>query len=118
MFFRLLLLFMVFSTASLPALAGETATGDQITRAISGNTVEGTWHETSPYSTYFAPDGALRGTNGGGKWFVLNDSLCFQSDEVNVSCWQVEIAGPFVAWVNQGEVLGSGAIVSGNPRGH
>lgn len=66
---------------SFPALSGDFLSGDQITKAFSGKTIQ--WEhmfKDKSGKSYFSTDGKLTGIKNSsireGKWHVENDELC------------------------------------------
>lgn len=109
----------VASTAILltgPTWAAGTATGEQITAAISGNTVQGSMITSGAYTEFYGADGVIKGKDYSGKWRVNADTMCFQYGTDPEACWQVKIDGDQVTWVKGGKDDGTGTIVKGNPN--
>ncbi len=98
------------------ALAGATATGDQISAAISGNTVQGSMIASGAYTEFYGKDGVIKGKDYTGKWRVNGDDMCFQYGQDPEACWQVKLQGDQVTWVKDGKDNGTGTIVKGNPN--
>jgi hypothetical protein len=98
------------------ALAGATASGDQINAAISGNTVQGSMIASGAYTEFYGADGVIKGKDYAGKWRVSGDTMCFQYGEDPEACWQVKLEGDHVTWVKDGKDDGTGTIVKGNPN--
>lgn len=94
----------------------EMAKGDQITAAISGNSIQGNMDASGPYSEYYGADGTVFGKDYKAKWSVEGDTMCWVYDGSPKDCWGVEIASDQVKWVKDGKAQGSGTIVSGNPN--
>ena len=103
--------------AAAPALAADLASGDQITAAISGNTVQGSMIDAGAYTEFYDADGSIKGEGYGGKWTVEGDEMCFDYGE-GASCWGVRIDGDMVTWVKDGKDDGTGTIVAGNPNNY
>ncbi len=68
------------------AWAADPATGDQITAAISGNTVQGSMVASGPYAEFYGEDGIIKGKDYTGKWRVEADTMCFQYGTDPESC--------------------------------
>jgi len=98
------------------ALAGATATGEQISAAISGNTVQGSMIASGAYTEFYSADGVIKGKDYTGKWRVDGDRMCFAYGTDPEGCWQVRLAGSEVTWVKDGKDDGTGTIVAGNPN--
>lgn len=106
----------VLLAVSGQASAGATATGDQITAAISGNTVQGSMIASGAYTEFYGADGVIKGKDYAGKWRVSGDTMCFQYGQDPESCWTVRLDGDQVTWVKDGKDDGTGTIVKGNPN--
>ena len=98
-----------------PSFAQDMATGDAITAAISGNTVQGSMLTSGAYTEFYGTDGVIKGKDYSGKWTVDADKMCFDYGEA-ITCYGVRIAGDQVTWVADGKDDGTGAIVPGNPN--
>jgi hypothetical protein len=105
-------------TLAASATAAETATGEQISAAISGNTVQGSMIATGAYTEFYAADGVIKGKDYTGKWRVNGDAMCFQYGSDPENCWQVRLDGDQVTWVKDGKDDGTGTLVKGNPNNH
>ena len=101
---------------SVNALAGTGATGDQISAAISGNTVQGSMIASGAYTEFYGADGVIKGKDYTGRWRVNGDTMCFQYGQDPEACRQVKIDGDQVTWVKDGKNDGTGTIVKGNPN--
>ena len=99
-----------------PALADTHATGDQITAAIAGNTVQGSMTTSGAYTEFYAADGAIRGKDYAGSWTVEGDKMCFAYGADPATCFGVRIAGDQVIWVGATGDEGTGTILPGNPN--
>jgi hypothetical protein len=102
---------------SSPAFAQETATGDQITAAITGNTVIGSMSASGAYTEFYAADGTIKAADYSGKWAVEGDKMCFTYGEDPATCWAVTVQGDQVTWLVNGVAEGTGTIQPGNPNG-
>lgn len=100
-----------------PAFAQDLATGEQISAAVSGNTVMGSMSTTGAYAEYYAPDGAIRAADYSGKWWVEANTMCFTYGEDAPTCWGMRLAGDQVTWIVNGAAEGTGTILAGNPNG-
>jgi len=98
-----------------PALAAST--GDQIRAAIAGNTVQGNMDASGPYAEFYAADGAIKGKDYTGQWSVEGDAMCFVYQDTPKMCWNVEINGDQLRWIQNGASQGTGTIVHGNANG-
>lgn len=101
--------------ASVPAAAQTLATGEQITAAIGGNTVQGSMLEAGAYTEFYQTDGVIKGSDYTGNWTVKDNQMCFDYGD-GANCWDVRIEGEAVTWVKDGADDGTGTIVSGNPN--
>ncbi len=99
-----------------PAVAQDLATGEAITAAISGNTVQGSMSASGAYTEFYAADGTIKGNGYAGTWAVEGDTMCFDYGE-GATCWNVSIAGDQVTWINGGATDGTGTILPGNQHG-
>ncbi|MCA3572688.1 MAG: hypothetical protein IOC86_02145 [Aestuariivirga sp.] len=112
----------LLAALALIALAGGTAeasglaTGEQISAAISGNTVQGSMVAAGAYTEFYGADGVIKGKDYSGKWRVNGDAMCFQYGADPEACWQVRLDGMQVTWVKEGKDDGTGTIVPGNPN--
>lgn len=102
--------------ASGAAFAASAATGEQISAAISGNTVQGSMIASGAYTEFYGADGVIKGKDYTGKWRVNGDTMCFQYGQDPEACWQVKLDGDQVTWVKDGKDDGTGTIVKGNPN--
>jgi hypothetical protein len=98
-----------------PSFAQDLATGDAITTAISGNTVQGSMVASGAYTEFYGADGVIKGKDYAGKWTIDADTMCFDYGE-GIECFGVRIAGDQVTWVADGKDEGTGTLVSGNPN--
>lgn len=92
------------------------ATGDQIEKAISGNTVQGSMVDGSRYTEFYAANGTIHGSDYKGHWHIKDNQMCFKYGEDPANCWSVEVEGDQVFWVVDGKKDGSGTVVPGNPN--
>jgi hypothetical protein len=102
--------------AAAPALAA-MATGDQITAAVSGNTIQGNMDSSGPYAEHYAADGVVHGKDYKAAWSVEGDTMCWVYEGSPKDCWNVEIDGDQVKWIKDGKSQGTGTILKGNPNG-
>ncbi|WP_057792071.1 hypothetical protein [Roseovarius atlanticus] len=105
----------VAALAAGPLAAGELATDDEITAAISGNTVQGDMSDGTAYTEFYDTDGTIRGADYTGKWNVSDDQMCFDYGE-GENCWGVALDGENVSWMNGDTADGTGTILEGNPN--
>jgi len=102
----------------LPATAQDLATADAIRAAIVGNTVQGSMVASGGFTEYYAPDGAIRGSDYAGEWSITGNRMCFGYDGNPASCWAVRVNGRNVVWVGSGGDEGTGTILPGNPNNY
>jgi hypothetical protein len=107
----------VLALAPAVAVAETSATGEQITAAIGGNTVQGSMVEAGAYTEFYQTDGIIKGADYTGKWSVKDDKMCFDYGE-GASCWAVRIESDAVTWLKDGVDDGTGTIVAGNPNNY
>jgi hypothetical protein len=105
---------LLFVTATSAIAA--PATGDQITQAISGNTVQGSMDSSGAYTEHYAADRTVFGKDYKAKWSVEGDTMCWVYDGSPKDCWSVDIEGDQVRWVKDGKAQGSGTVLKGNPN--
>ncbi len=102
----------VVNAAEAPSLAS----GAQIRQAVSGNTVEGSMDASGRYTEFYAGDGSVRAKDYKARWTIEGDSMCWLYDGQPKDCWQAAVKGGQIRWIKGGKVLGSGAVVKGNPN--
>ncbi|MEO1191579.1 MAG: hypothetical protein AAFY02_07475 [Pseudomonadota bacterium] len=98
----------------------EPANGLTLMTALSGNTVVGSMDESGDYAEFFAPSGALYGTAAPASWYIDGNRVCFRyhpGPYKRPDCVAAAIDGSSITWMDQGEPLGSGEILEGDPRG-
>jgi hypothetical protein len=104
-----------FMLMALPA-AAEMAKGDAIQAAVSGNTIQGNMDTTGPYAEHYGADGVVHGKDYKAKWSIEADTMCWVYDGTPKDCWNLEIAGDRVKWIQNGKAQGGGTILPGNPN--
>ncbi|MGQ0484569.1 MAG: hypothetical protein ACT4SY_04365 [Hyphomicrobiales bacterium] len=111
---------MVAALAALifaaPQALAAMATGEQITAAVSGNTIQGNMDSTGPYAEFYAADGTVFGKDYKAKWSVEGDAMCWVYEGTPKDCWNVDVEGDQVKWVKDGKAQGSGSVLKGNPN--
>ena len=100
---RLLAAIAMTLAATSMAQASGLATGEQISAAISGNTVQGSMVAAGAYTEFYGADGVIKGKDYSGKWRVNGDTMCFQYGTDPEACWGVKISGSDVTWVKDGK---------------
>ncbi len=103
--------------AAMPLAAEETATGDAIKAAISGNTVQGSMADATAYTEFYAADGVIKGKDYTGAWTIEADKMCFDYGTDPATCYGVSIVGDQVTWLTDGVSAGTGTLLPGNPNG-
>jgi len=98
------------------AHAADLATGQQISEAITGNTVQGSMDASGAYTEYYAADGVVHGADYKAKWSVEGDTMCWVYEGSPKDCWGVSLKDGQVSWIKEGKTLGTGSILSGNPN--
>lgn len=84
---------------------------------IIGNTVTGTMSPDSSYTEFYAPDGTIHGASYEARWSIKDDRLCLEYDaSPQLDCYAVSIDGKALEWHRQGEVQGTGTLVTGDPN--
>jgi len=104
---------------SAPAFAADplrVASGAELRKSLSGNTVEGSMEATGRYSEFYAPDGTVRSKDYRARWSVEGDAMCWVYDGAPKDCWQAAIKGSQLYWIKGGKRLGSGTLLPGNPN--
>ena len=105
---------LVFSGMALAD--GHMASGTDISKAIAGNTVQGSMMDAGAYTEFYAADGMIKGDGYSGSWRVQDDTMCFDYGTDPEACWSVAIEGDQVTWIRGGKKDGTGTIVPGNPN--
>lgn len=91
------------------ALASSSA--EEIRSALVGNTFQGGMGG-SDYASYFAADGTYKDKDGGGRYTIEADGVCYP--DTDYGCYQATIAGDRLEWFKDGESQGKGVILKGN----
>lgn len=90
------------------------ATGQQIKKAVAGNTVEGSMQASGRYTEFYAKDGTVSGKDYKAAWRIEGDTMCWLYKDQPKDCWRASIKGATVQWVKNNKVQGTGTIVKGN----
>lgn len=98
------------------ATAADLATGQEISDAISGNTVQGSMEASGVYTEYYTADGMVRGADYTAQWMIEGDTMCWVYEGSEKDCWNASVDGDQIGWVQGGETLGTGTILPGNPN--
>ncbi|MGR3271304.1 hypothetical protein DU478_04790 [Thalassococcus profundi] len=96
------------STIAFPALA---ATQDELRAALVGNTFQGDMGGGG-YSSYFAEDGTYYDASGSGVYEITDEGVCYP--DTDFGCYQANIDGTSLEWIQDGESAGSGEILDGD----
>jgi tetratricopeptide (TPR) repeat protein len=92
-------------------------TGNEIMRAFEGNSSDGSMGGSGPYREYYASGGAIRGKGFRGTWWVDGDRFCTAYAGLQSRCYRVrKLGGSHIAWERDGDVVGAGRLVTGNPH--
>jgi hypothetical protein len=106
--------FLALATMAQAADTPPLATGEQLRKAVSGNTVQGSMDGSGRYSEFYAADGTVRSRKYQAKWSIEGDSMCWVYDGQPKDCWRAALKGTSVKWVKDGKVQGTGTVVRGN----
>jgi hypothetical protein len=98
--------------AETPALAS----GAELRKTLSGNTVEGSMDASGRYSEFYAADGTVRSKDYKARWSIEGNSMCWVYEGQPKDCWQAAFKGAQVHWIKGGKRLGSGTLLPGNPN--
>lgn len=98
----------------LSAGAAAAATPEELTDALVGNTFQGDMGGGG-YASYFAPDGTYYDASGSGVYEITEDGVCYP--ETEFGCYQAEIDGTALEWMQDGESAGTGEILEGDTLG-
>ena len=87
--------------------------GNPVSGAVSGEM-------GTAFTEYYNPDGTIHGSSADGayqgKWHIDGDTLCLEYDEP-LGCRKIALEGDKVTYVTEeGEVDGSGTLITGNPN--
>lgn len=107
-------LYLAGAVILAPALALAQSSPDEIRAALVGNTFQGDMGGGS-YSSYFAEDGTYSDASGSGVYEITEDGVCYP--ETEFGCYAASIDGDRLEWMQDGESVGTGTIVEGNPLG-
>lgn len=83
------------------AHAADRATGEQISEAITGNTVQGSMEATGIYTEYYAADGTVHGADYKARWSVEGDTMCWVYEGSPKDCWNASIEGDQIGWIKK-----------------
>jgi hypothetical protein len=110
-------LLAILCLLATPAMADDLATGDQITAALTGNTVMGSMSASGAYTEFYTADGKIRAADYEGAWSVKDNTMCFTYGDTAPTCFNVRLQGDQVTWVSGETDEGTGTILPGNPNG-
>ena len=107
---------LALGLASGAAFAADPS-DDDIAAAIGDRTYQGSM-TADAFAEYYAADGTVRGDGYTGEWRIEDGALCLRyGGAEEEACWEVEINGPAMTLLKDGEVDGSGMLIDGNPQG-
>lgn len=112
--FYLALIFLTITSYAQAADLPSLATGEQIKKAISGNTVEGSMQASGRYTEFYSKDGSVSGKGYTAAWRIEGEAMCWIYKDQPKDCWQASIKGTSVQWIKNNKVQGTGTIVKGN----
>lgn len=112
--FYLTVFFLVFSSYAEANDLPPLATGEQIKKAVAGNTVEGSMQASGRYTEFYAKDGTVSGKDYKAVWRIEGDSMCWVYQGQPKDCWRASVKGTTIHWIKNNKVLGTGTIVKGN----
>ena len=95
------------------SLAGTNLTAEEIAKAVSDHTYQGSMTKDA-FVEYYSPDGSIRGKNYSGKWRTMNNAMCFQYGSKPETCWDVIIQDTSMTMLKDGVVDGNGMLIKGN----
>lgn len=91
----------------------EMASQEDLTAALTGNTFQGDM-AGGAYTGYFGDEGMYRDGSGSGTYEITDDGVCYP--DTDFGCFQAKLDGETLTWSQNGEEMGSGTIVQGNPN--
>lgn len=95
--------------------AGSGPGADEIRRAVSDHTYQGSMSEGgSGFAEYYAPDGTIHGDGYEGNWRVEDGVMCFNYGSGD-RCFEVTLDGPSMVMYKNGKIDGNGMLIEGNP---
>ena len=101
------------------AMAGSAPSAADIKAAVSDHTYQGSMATAgSGFSEFYAANGEIRGDGYSGKWRVEDGIMCFQYGADPESCWGIELQGPSMVLLKEGQVDGNGMLIPGNENGY
>ena len=98
------------------ANAAELASNDELIKAITGNTVQGSMQASGVYTEYYAEGGEVYGHNYTAKWSIEGNTMCWVYEGSPKDCWNATVIGDQINWMKDGKSLGTGTILVGNPN--
>lgn len=100
------------------AIAGDPPGADEIKAAVSDHTYQGSMSAAgSGFAEYYAADGSIKADGYSGKWRVEDGTMCFQYGENPERCFGIELQGPSMVMLKDGEIDGNGMLIRGNVNG-
>jgi hypothetical protein len=96
----------------------EILMGSEIQGLIIGNTLTGETVKHGAFSYFYNKDGTIRGADYQGTWTIKDNALCLKSagDETTPRCWKFGRDGDGFQLILNGNVVGTGSVVRGNPN--
>ena len=108
---------LLSTAASMPALADEAPSADDISAAVSDHTYQGSMNVAdSGFAEHYAPDGSIRADGYSGKWLTEDGVMCFQYGDKPETCFEVKFNGPPMEMYKDGVLDGNGMLFEGNPN--
>ena len=113
------MIFAATATAALlaitPASAADAPTADEIKKAVSDHTYQGSMSAAaSGFAEYYAADGSIKAKDYSGKWRADDGVMCFQYGDSAERCFGVEIQGPSMIMIKGDKIDGNGMLIPGN----
>ena len=100
------------------AAAGEKPTAAEIEKAVSDHTYQGSMSAAgSVFAEFYAADGSIKADGYTGKWRADDGTMCFQYGDKPERCFGVELQGPSMVMLKDGEIDGNGMLIPGNVNG-
>ena len=94
--FYLATIFLVFTSHAQAGDLPPLATGEQIKKAVTGNTVEGSMQASGRYTEFYAKDGTVSGKDYKAVWRIEGDAMCWIYKDQPKDCWRASIKGATV----------------------
>ena len=108
-------IFLFSFAPSLPVMADDAPTADEVTAAVSDHTYQGSMSIAgSGFAEYYAPDGTIKADGYAGKWRAEDGTMCFQYGDKPERCFGVRFNGPSMEMYKDGTLDGNGMLIEGN----